>query len=96
MEIVHVVKTGIVLPCTHPVARPDPVIIIQGDSRAERLLPMAAISINQSSLTSSTGFPPSTMICSSILLLVSPYSTRLYVTMRASFMSISKNRTRRW
>lgn len=40
-------------------------------------------------------WPASKTNCSSILFSVSPYSSRLYVLMRASFVSISKNLTRR-
>ncbi len=42
------------------------------------------------------GFPASTRTCVSIFLSVSPCSTRFHVVMRASFMSKSKMRTRRW
>lgn len=43
-----------------------------------------------------TTTPPSTMTCSSSRLPVSPHSTRLYVEMRASFVSTTKKRARRW
>lgn len=41
------------------------------------------------------GFPLSTITCSSILFSVSPYSTLLYVVIRAEFISISKTLTLR-